>query len=79
MSMKYVIINSSEKDNINFSEVLETSLDTLRYSLDGSQIFLKFNGKTPSFLKDVKQYTLSQILKILDGPKWTAPDPTDED
>ncbi len=50
--MKYVIIDSSDKDNINFSEVSETSAETLRYSLDGSQIVLKFKGSTPSFWKE---------------------------
>jgi|13_taG_2_1085334.scaffolds.fasta_scaffold16535_5 hypothetical protein len=73
--MKYVIIDSSEKDNINFSEVSETSAETLRYSLDGSQIFLKFNGSTPSFLEGVTQYTLNQVLAILESSKWTAPLP----
>ncbi len=73
--MKYVIIDSSEKDNINFSEVSETSAETLRYSLDGSQIFLKFEGSTPSFLEGVTQYTLNQVLAILESSEWTAPLP----
>lgn len=73
--MKYVIIDSSEKDNINFSEVSETSAETLLYSLDGSQIFLKFNGSTPSFLEGVTQYTLNQVLAILESSEWTAPLP----
>jgi len=73
--MKYVIIDSSEKDNINFSEVSETSAETLRYSLDNSQIFLKFNGSTPSFLEGVTQYTLNQVLAILESSEWTAPLP----
>jgi len=73
--MKYVIIDSSEKDNINFSDVSETSAETLRYSLDNSQIFLKFNGSTPSFLEGVTQYTLNQVLAILESSEWTAPLP----
>ena len=73
--MKYVIIDSSEKDNINFSEVSETSAETLRYSLDGSQIFLKFEGSTPPFLEGVTQYTLNQVLAILESSEWTAPLP----
>ncbi len=73
--MKYVIIDSSEKDNINFSEVSETSAETLRYSLDGSQVFLKFEGSTPSFLEGVTQYTLNQVLAILESSEWTAPLP----
>jgi len=73
--MIYVIIDISEKDNIIYSEVSETSAETLRYSLDGSQIFLKFEGSTPSFLEGVTQYTLNQVLAILESSEWTAPLP----
>jgi len=73
--MIYVIIDISEKDNIIYSEVSETSAETLRYSLDGSQIFLKFEGSTPSFLGGVTQYTLNQVLAILESSEWTAPLP----
>lgn len=39
---KYLIIPSSIVDDINFSEVHETSKDTLRYSVDGSKTFVKY-------------------------------------
>ena len=47
---KYVIINASEVNSVDFSQVIETSADTLRYSVDESQTFVKFEGSTPSFL-----------------------------
>ena len=46
----YVIINASEVGTVDFSQVNETSADTLRYSLDDSKTFVKFEGSTPSFL-----------------------------
>ena len=67
---KYVIINASEVSTIDFSQVRETSADTLRYSLDDSQTFVKFEGNTPSFLDGKTQYTHSQIRAILDGTDW---------
>ena len=42
-SRKYLIIPSSIVDNINFSQVHETSKDTLRYSVDGSKTFVKYD------------------------------------
>ena len=45
----YVIFDASNVGSINFSEVIETSVDTLRYSIDRSQTILKFTGNTPSF------------------------------
>ncbi len=68
---KYVIINASEVGSVDFSQVNETSANTLRYSLDDSQTFVKFDGDTPSFLDGKTSYTHSQIRTILDGEDWT--------
>jgi len=70
----YVIINSSDVSSVDFSKIAETSADTLRYSLDGSQTFVKFNGDTPSFLIGEPQYDQEEMLSILDGVDWTDPD-----
>ena len=68
---KYVIINASEVGTVNFSQVNETSASTLRYSLDNSKTFVKFDGDTPSFLNGKTQYNHSEILAVLDGEDWT--------
>ena len=70
----YVIINSSDVSSVDFSKVSETSADTLRYSLDGSKTFVKFEGDTPAFLEGLTQYTHSEILAELATPEWTDPD-----
>ena len=70
----YVIIDSSEVDSIDFDQVLETSADTLRYSVDGTQTFVKYEGDQPSFLSGKQEYTHSEILAILAGPEWTSDD-----
>ena len=67
---KYVIINASEVGSVDFSQVNETSANTLRYSLDGTQTFVKFDGATPSFLDGKTSYTHSEILTILGGTDW---------
>ena len=70
----YVIIDVSEVGNVDFDAVLETSADTLRYSLNGTKTFVKFNGDTPSFLIGEPQYDHAEILSLLSGPEWTDPD-----
>jgi len=70
----YVIINSSDVSSVDFSKVAETSADTLRYSLDGSKTFVKFEGDTPSFLEGKTQYTHTEILGVLAGPEWSSSD-----
>tara|TARA_R100000700_G_C3162679_1_gene138413 strand:+ start:1382 stop:1606 length:225 start_codon:yes stop_codon:yes gene_type:complete len=68
---KYVIINASDVSSVNFNEVLETSASTLRYSLDNSKTFVKFEGDTPSFLDGKTQYNHSQIIEILQTSDWS--------
>lgn len=68
----YVIINSSDVSSVDFSEVVETSANTLRYSLDGTKTFIKFEGVTPSFLVGKDQYDNAEMLSVLSGPEWVA-------
>ena len=76
MSRKYVIINSDEVDSVNFGQVDETSKSTLRFSLDNSQTFVKFDSaSTPSFLDGKTQYTHSEILAILATDEWSDEPP----
>jgi hypothetical protein len=78
MSKKYVILNSTEVSSINFSQVQETSTDTLRWNIDQTKTFVKFEGDTPSFLTGKTQYTNNQMLAILDdvNGEWYIEDTT---
>ena len=66
--MWYVIINTSNVSSIDFSQVHETSIDTLRYNIAGTKTFVKFTGSTPGFLSGKTQYNHSEIIAILDDP-----------
>ena len=68
----YVIIDSSEVDGVDFDQVMQTSADKLRYSLDGSKALLKYEGDQPSFLSGKQEYTHSEILAILATDEWTS-------
>ena len=70
MAEKYVIINTSEVSSVDFLQVIETSADTLRYSLDNSKTFVKLDGNTPSFLNGKTSYTHSEMITVLDGSDW---------
>jgi len=72
--MKYVIINTSDLDSVDFNQVLEASADTLSYSVDGTKTFVKFEGDTPSFLIGEPQYIHSEILELLSTDEWTDTD-----
>ena len=70
----YVIIDADEVSSVDFSQVLETSAQTLRFSLDEEQTFVKFKGTTPSFLEGKTQYTHSEMLAITQASEWTPTD-----
>ena len=74
-SRTYVILDAADVPSIDFSEVHETSEDTLRWSVDESQTFVKFpkDSATPSFLDGKTQYTYAEIMPILRGEDWTSP------
>jgi hypothetical protein len=73
----YVIIPSSEVNQVNFSEVLETSAETCRYSVDGSKTFVKYEGLQPPSIAALQtksqEYTHEEILDILVTSEWTFP------
>jgi hypothetical protein len=71
----YVIIDSSEVSSVDFDQVLETSAETLRFSLDGTKTFVKYEGTQPFFLLGKAEYTHEEILSILSGPEWTSDEP----
>ena len=79
---EYIIFNVSEIDKIDFTQVMEDSIDTLSYSLDNSLTFVKYIKATPPLFIDeltTKQgpYTNSEILEVLSSSAWheEAPDP----
>jgi len=39
---RWLVIPTSEVSNINFNQVLESSADSLRYSVDGTKTFVKY-------------------------------------
>jgi len=68
----YCITDASEVSSVDFDQVAETSADTLRYSLDGTKTFVKYEGTQPFFLLGKTEYTHEEILSILSGPEWTS-------
>lgn len=75
---QFAIFATSELNQINFDEVLETSAETVRVSTDNTLTFVKWDGETspPSvqaLTTIVGYYTYEEMLNILSTPEWTAP------
>lgn len=75
VNRKFYIFDVSQVDLIDFSQVLETSKDTLRLSMDGTKTFIKFDIVNPNFLDTLTSkegpYTYEEMLEILFTPFWS--------
>jgi hypothetical protein len=76
---QFAIFSTSELNQINFAEVLETSADTVRKSTDGTLTFVKWDdgGAVPPSVQALTTiqgfYTYEEMLDILSGEEWSAP------
>lgn len=75
---EYMIFDVSEIDNVDFTQVLETSKDTVRKSIDQTKTFVKWEGNTipttvSSLTTKAGPYTHSEILVILATDVWSDP------
>ena len=80
---EFMIFNVSELGTIDFTQVLETSADTVRKSVDLTKTFVKWDGVIiPQCVQNLTTkegpYTYNEILDILATPEWTDPNPIDE-
>jgi hypothetical protein len=77
---EFMIFEVSELDQIDFTQVLESSINTVRKSVDETKTFVKWDGTTiPSSVDSLTTkegpYTYDEILAILATPEWTDPNP----
>ena len=72
---QFMIFNVSELEQIDFSQVLETSSDTVRRSIDLTKTYVKWDGDIPNCVDNLTTkegpYTYSEIITILSTPYWT--------
>jgi hypothetical protein len=67
--------------SIDFSQIGETSADTLRYNLAGTEFVIKWNT-IPTFISDgtvvpVSELTHEEALTLMATPEWSEPIPVE--
>ena len=67
MSKKYIILNISELDSLDFSELTRTSKDSARKNLAEDKAIVSYIGTAPSSLSGKTEYTDEQIMTIVDN------------
>lgn len=71
----YMIFDVSEVNNVDFTQVIETSIDTIRISLDGIKTFVKWDGlEIPSSISALTTkdgpYNYDEMNQILSTIEW---------
>ena len=76
VSNKYLIIPVTELDKVDFNQLVITSKETLRYSVDGLKTFIEWNGIEPTFLNDLSgkegSFDVDEIGIVLSNPEWQS-------
>lgn len=67
---KWVIVNVSDITDEMIVSAIQSSMATLRKTLDGSKAILKFEGSTPSCFDGLTIYNHSEILEELAKSDW---------
>jgi len=66
---RWLVIPASEVENIDFNQVLESSPDSLRYSVDQSETFVKYEVKvveqtyTHTFFDPITQQEVTETVQ----------------
>ena len=72
----YVIFSVEELNKIDFTQVLETSSETVRKSINGTKTFVKWNGVAPECINNLttieNYYTHEEMLELLSNNEWST-------
>jgi hypothetical protein len=73
---QYLIFPTTQLSKVDFTQVLETSEDTVRKSIDSTKTFVKWSGEQPSFVSTLDNtegpYTHDEIIEILSTEEWSS-------
>ncbi len=74
---RFVTFDMSEVNLIDFNQVHETAIDTLRLSVDGLKSFVKYDIPQPASVAALQtkseEYTYGQFIELLATVEWSAP------
>lgn len=75
---QFMIFNISELQQIDFTQILESSPDTVRKSVDGTKTFVKWDGDVvPASVNNLTTkegpFMYEEMLQLLQTPEWTTP------
>ena len=78
VNRKWIIITLADYTDEQLEDLvakaIQTSVSTLRKSVDGTKAILKWDGDTPEGFEGITTYTHSEIRTTLSTSEWTSED-----
>ena len=76
-SRQFVVFEVSELSKIDFNQVLETSAETVRRSVDGTKTFVKWDGEAiPECVEQLttkgEYVTYTEIQSLMETTEWKS-------
>ena len=69
---KWVIVNVSDITDEMIESAIQSGMETLKKTLEGSKAILKWDGDTPLCFNGMTTYNHSEILAELNKSNWSA-------
>jgi len=73
----FAIVPVALLGELDFSRLKDTSIDTVRRSVDGTKAVIFWEGDPPAGI-EWPTFTLDEIREVMAGPEWTSTEPLDE-
>lgn len=71
---RFVIFDAAEKEKVDYTQVYETSSETLRLSVDGTKTFVEYDLPMPNSLQNLESksepLTIEELMVILNTDEW---------
>ena len=82
MSNKYLIIPITELDKVDFSQLVITSIDNLRYNNERTKAIIEWDVIDPAFLNQLNNsegsYSADEMSIVLSNPEWQSEETLNE-
>ena len=78
-NLTYNTVAIADLNSIDFKQIEQTSIETIRKSIDETQFVIKWKAQ-PSFIKDgtvvpLGTYNHSQCIELMGTNFWSTPEP----
>jgi hypothetical protein len=76
VSNRYLVIPTEELNKVDFTQLVITSIDTLRFNNDRTKAIIEWDEIEPTFLKQLfntqGSYSADEMSIVLSNPEWQS-------